>query len=612
MTWFRQRRAPGLTGAGLLALLVVAVAVPSACVLWFMNEAVMNHAAAARQALTDAHRAQLRLVRSRLDSEWQQRAARLESGLGQQPGLDFQRLVTTGAADSIILLDRNGVARYPSLTPMFRLTTEESAASRAARASEERVRELVQAGQTRAAIYALGQDMLSGKGARGVDAGNRLIAADAQLLLIQLLGPSDPRQPAAVRRLAARLNDYADPALGSAQRLFLMRELQSIAGPSAAAMFPTMEAEALALTFLERERRRPAAQAASTAESGVWQVVSPSRTAIGLYTSGTVTRAIEAVLQEQASPEVAFRVMPPGGARDEEAIAIGPFLPGWEVTFAASLGTADAQLTRSRRNAYLAVAVAAIGIIAAAVLLLGGAARRQARLASMKTDLVSAVSHELKTPLASMRLLVDALLEDDEIDPAKTRDYLRLMAVENARLTRLIENFLTFSRLERNRQRFEFAPADPGAIVRQALSALPEERRASHATAVEIAPDLPSIVADADAMVTVLLNLLDNAFKYSPAGEPVRVRVFREGEHVVFAVDDRGIGIPLREQKRIFRRFYRVDQRLARETAGSGLGLSIVDAIVRAHRGRVRVESRPAAGSTFSVYLPCEASGAPV
>ena len=104
--------------------------------------------------------------------------------------------------------------------------------------------------------------------------------------------------------------------------------------------------------------------------------------------------------------------------------------------------------------------------------------------------LVSAVSHELKTPLASMRLLVDALLEDEPLDPAKTRDYLRLMAVENARLTRLIENFLTFSRLERNRHQFTFVPTNPSDVVREALAAMPERAQGNHAPTVEIAPDL--------------------------------------------------------------------------------------------------------------------------
>ena len=149
--------------------------------------------------------------------------------------------------------------------------------------------------------------------------------------------------------------------------------------------------------------------------------------------------------------------------------------------------------------------------------------------------------------------------------------------------------------------------------MHDALAAMPEERRREHPPHVEIAPGLPPVVADQDAMVTVLVNLLDNAYKYTPDDKRITVRVSREsghGDHVVFAVEDNGIGIPVREQKRIFRRFYRVDRRLARETTGSGLGLSIVDAIVRAHGGTVRVDSRPEQGSTFTVSVPCAAEAA--
>ena len=211
-----------------------------------------------------------------------------------------------------------------------------------------------------------------------------------------------------------------------------------------------------------------------------------------------------------------------------------------------------------------------------------------------------------------MRLLVDALLDDQSLDPAKTRDYLQLMAVENARLSRLIDNFLTFSRLERNRHQFVFEAVSPSEVVQDTLIAMPPARRGDRGPSVEIAPDLPLIAADRDALVTALLNLLDNAYKYTPADERISVRAFREGDYVVFAVDDNGIGIAPREQKRIFRRFYRVDQRLARETSGSGLGLSIVDAIVRAHGGSVHVRSRPDHGSTFAVYMPVTTDAASV
>ena len=121
---------------------------------------------------------------------------------------------------------------------------------------------------------------------------------------------------------------------------------------------------------------------------------------------------------------------------------------------------------------------------------------------------------------------------------------------------------------------------------------------------IVIAPDLPLIRADEDALVTVLPNLVDNAWKYTPGEKRIAVRAYRENARVVFAVEDNGIGIAAREQKRIFRRFYQVDRRLARDAGGCGLGLSIVEFIVRAHGGAVRVQSQPGHGSTFSVALP--------
>jgi two-component system phosphate regulon sensor histidine kinase PhoR len=122
---------------------------------------------------------------------------------------------------------------------------------------------------------------------------------------------------------------------------------------------------------------------------------------------------------------------------------------------------------------------------------------------------------------------------------------------------------------------------------------------------VDIAPDLPDLMADADALSTALVNLLDNALKYTPEEKRILVRARRDGDaSVSFVVEDNGIGIPIKEQRRIFRRFYRVDQRLTRETTGVGLGLSIVELIVRAHGGTVTVSSAPGSGSTFALRLP--------
>jgi signal transduction histidine kinase len=264
----------------------------------------------------------------------------------------------------------------------------------------------------------------------------------------------------------------------------------------------------------------------------------------------------------------------------------------------------------TRLASYLWVGLLGIGLFILLAIGIGHSFSRQLRLTRLKTDLVAAVSHELRTPLASMRLLVDALLRDQQLDPVKTREYLDLIAVENGRLSRLIDNFLTFSRLERNRHRFSFETIRPEDVVEAAVGAMRERLHPGCVVDVQISPGLPSLVADADGLVTALLNLLDNAYKYTPAEKRIVLRAFQDAGHVVFTVQDNGIGIPAGEQKRIFRRFYRVDRRLARETSGVGLGLSIVHEIVKAHGGTIHVSSHAGEGSTFTVRVPIAAAAA--
>jgi len=295
-----------------------------------------------------------------------------------------------------------------------------------------------------------------------------------------------------------------------------------------------------------------------------------------------------------------FKLVPPGTRTDDEAIAAGPMLTGWQIAFSLQDSQRTADDARRRTTSKFIAGYVVIAVLCATGLLLSQMLRRQMRLTRLKTDLVATVSHELKTPLASMRLLVDALLEEHSPDPVKTREYLRLISGENLRLTRLIENFLTFSRIERRRQTFQFTEVEPMRVAEAAAQSIRER----FPVTLEVEPNLPCLNADEDAVVTAILNLLDNAYKYTPSDKQIALRVFRRGTEVVFAVEDNGIGISPREQKRIFRKFYQVDRRLARETGGCGLGLSIVEYIVRAHDGSVRVQSRPGAGSTFFVSLP--------
>jgi signal transduction histidine kinase len=233
------------------------------------------------------------------------------------------------------------------------------------------------------------------------------------------------------------------------------------------------------------------------------------------------------------------------------------------------------------------------------------AVSRQIRLNKMKNDFIATVSHELKTPLASMRVLVDTLLEGNIKDEAQAEEYLRLTSKENERLSRMIDNFLTFSRMERNKKVFTIVDTKPAAIVDDAVEAVRTKFAAHNCRlTVDIADNPPDIQADHDAIVTVLVNLLDNACKYTGDNKQIALKVFADDGNVCFAVSDNGIGLGKRQIRRIFDSFYQVDNSLARKAEGCGLGLSIVKFIVDAHKGTISVESKPGKGSTFTVKIP--------
>jgi signal transduction histidine kinase len=387
------------------------------------------------------------------------------------------------------------------------------------------------------------------------------------------------------------------------ERLAFMTRLRQV---SPNVSLPTEAALRLSLDMLDAERPVAVPDVVrQTALPDVWALTSDDQRVIALYRIGRLEGMMHDFLHQVAPSGIAFLAVPPDMRADQEAIAAGSWLPGWQLSFMPLESSAFEEEDRQHRALYVSVALAGIGVIAMIGIAAAGSLRRHLRLARLKTDLVAAASHELRSPLASMRVLVDGLLADDPLDPKKTREYLEMLAVENARLSRLIENFLTFSLLERNRHRFVFAPAEPAAIVAAAVAAVRDRVPHGCDLRVEVPATLPLVMADSDALRTALINLLENALKYTPANKRIVIRADEGGDRsVIFVVEDNGIGIPVGEQRRIFRRFYRVDQRLSRETGGVGLGLSIVDLIVRGHHGTVTVRSTPGAGSTFTVRVP--------
>ncbi len=253
---------------------------------------------------------------------------------------------------------------------------------------------------------------------------------------------------------------------------------------------------------------------------------------------------------------------------------------------------------------YIWTSVLVVVLILASGVIAAQAIGRQIRLNRLKNDFIATVTHELKTPLSSMRVLVDTLLEGNYEGEQTATEYLQLISRENERLSHLIDNFLTFSRMERNKQAFEITAVSPVEIANSAAEALRAKFEKNGVDFKrEIAKSLPMISADKDAMVTVLVNLLDNAFKYTSEDKRVELKVFREDGFVCFAVKDNGVGMSRRQVSRAFDRFYQADSSLSRRTEGAGLGLSIVKFIVDAHKGQINIFSKPAKGSTFTVKI---------
>ncbi len=290
------------------------------------------------------------------------------------------------------------------------------------------------------------------------------------------------------------------------------------------------------------------------------------------------------------------------------ATEVGELLPHWEV---AVYLLNPAELSQSARllqftlGLLIAVLVLAIGI---GSLLIVTDLNRQLSLARQKTDFVSNVSHELKTPLTSIRMFSELLAEGRVTDPDKRRSYLGIITAETARLTRLINNVLDFARIDRGEKKYNFQTCDLAALVRETAESYRPNLEANGFQFECDIPESPVMVhGDRDALAQVVVNLISNAEKYSDTRKEITVRLEQQSHplpHVEVKVLDRGMGVPHGSAEKIFEQFYRAHDSLSNGIQGSGLGLTLARQIARAHGGDVAYEPRKDGGSCFVLRLP--------
>jgi two-component system, OmpR family, phosphate regulon sensor histidine kinase PhoR len=270
-----------------------------------------------------------------------------------------------------------------------------------------------------------------------------------------------------------------------------------------------------------------------------------------------------------------------------------------------SLGVVLLFLGGIEANFLMGILVLALsGATITGVILVWVFVRREANVSRLQSDFVSKVSHELRTPLTSIRLFTETLSRRRGNAEAEAQ-CIQALEKESQRLSDLIDRLLDWGRMESGHREYHKESTDLRSVLQAAVEAFETTRQRKNVKLdVAYPPDTLEIFADRGALSDALLNLLTNAAKYGGNPCHIQVRCAESARSAFVSVIDNGEGIPLSEHKRIFQKFYRLDDRLARDQEGSGLGLAIVHHVLRAHGGRVEVNSRPGQGSTFSLVLP--------
>lgn len=612
----------------MLFILSLIVIIPSVCAMWFMNQAVKNERLAMQHKLTQLYKGQLQMLQQQFDLHLQTITTQAAT-----PAQTFYHLVSDSLAASAIITNEKKQIVYPISQMTIYNESNNTAwqiahkwefqakdtwlaakvygkmaqtavnAQSAARAYLAQARCLAKDKQISQAQYILKNILMNKRFENATNKQGRLIQPLALMFALEL---STPKNQDDIYQLANKLSDYAAPIMPTTQRTFLMTRLNQII--EAPIFFPTQKAETLAQHYLlayPTPSESPSPYLMATSLEGIWHYTIQNITL--LHTHQSLERLLHQFLHTHnnitdVSP---ILIAPNQKSPTELTVPMGGILTGWHIGLPNTGHNQFQQEAESQIIIYIwiSVLVGLSSIVLAIVM--GRHVTKQVKLARLKNDLIATVSHELKTPLSSMRLLVDTLLQGHYQNPKMTQEYLELIANENMRLSRLIDNFLTFSRMERNKKVFAFAPFAPDVVAHTALDAVKEKLALSQFQLDISVPDnLPLIHGDADAITTVLLNLLDNAQKYTEENKHITFRVYEKDNTICFSVADQGIGINKNDLSKIFDRFYQIDQSLSRQSEGCGLGLNIVQHIVHAHNGHIKVESEPKKGSVFTIHLP--------
>lgn len=654
-----------------ILLLIVAVILPTVCLLWFMSQVVRNERLAIRQKLVTIYREQLTRTIKKVNDSWAQNCTFLDA---QDPNAHpYQMLAAVigdNLCDGLVIYDSAGRCLYPTISTetgasaqsstlfaeVWQIEFIEQKFARAAELYDQIAKDgnditrltaligksrcLAKLGMPDEAIEICRQVAFSPLQEQG-SAHVLTLIGNAGLLLLNFTSGNDKYRAAfeeTIENLISMLYsaNQAGFSLPPTQNLFMAQKVldtAQVASPPLDTHLQSLLADLQKLVSAEEMSIRIVENISRTAAIYNWSQNTPQRlpaqgqpiyglvhstadrTFLLILSAKSIAGMLGDYEDDLADSYIDYRILDDSGYKiagadrlEGEPVAAdsaGQYFPGWKIELYLKGSDVYEKAASERIAVYIWTGVLVIALILVSGAFAAKAVISQVKLNKLKNDFIATVSHELKTPLASMRVLVDTLLEGNYRDQQQALEYLQLISTENIRLSRLIDNFLTFSRMERNKRAFQRVTTDPAQIAHAAADAVKTKFHDGHCKfTVDIQQDLPAVYADYDALVTVIVNLLDNAYKYSYEDKCIELRVLAENGFVVFRVTDNGIGLSRRSLKKIFKRFYQVDRTLSRQTGGCGLGLSIAKFIVDAHKGKVAVESRPGKGSTFTVRIP--------
>jgi signal transduction histidine kinase/tetratricopeptide (TPR) repeat protein len=646
-------------------LLAAAVVLPTVALLWFMSRVVANERLAIKEKLASLYQGKLAEASAKTESRFTDETAKLDKiGYTGNP-YSICASLNLNNCTGLLLFDSNEVLIYPasdnsssaevslnnSLAEARKLEFAQKQYDEAARlydgfstdinpqvaiaAIMGKSRCLARLGRPVEAIEEC-QKAAFFSVPKNADTALRFNVENARLLLLSLIKQSNQTKqyaPAAKRTVKALIDDLYNPRperaiLQAGHNLFVAKKtleiIQNDFPPEDPKVKDRLEklvsAEEFSITqaenasFMRELTSKPPNAVFRVGEDYGWYHKTSSLTFV-IFMSRQGAASMFDECKSTFGAESKYRIIDDSGnfiagmeKPDGRPFSVSPLaacLPGWTVEL--YFGGSDVFEKAARKQIAIYIWTGALVILL--IVVAGGFATqalgRQIRLNKMKNDFIATVSHELKTPLASMRVLVDTLLEGNIKDENQTEEYLRMTSKENQRLSRMIDNFLTFSRMERNKKAFTITDCSPVAIAKDAIEAVKTKYATNNCQfTADIPETIPDIQADHDAIVTVLVNLLDNACKYTSDDKQIAMKVFADSDSVCFAVSDNGIGLARRHIRKIFDSFYQVDNSLARKAEGCGLGLSIVKFILDAHKGTIAVESKLGKGSTFTVRIP--------